>query len=118
MGGGKTLFSRVDQGALVVVDACVVIEEHHVVFHVSGSCASGFPPKERREKRREGGKEGEREGRRERGSEEVGGNHKQVTSTKTTLLSLHELHQCMHVHAHLLSHAYTHTLFFFFITST
>ena len=26
--------------------ACVVTEEHHVVFHVNGTCTSGFAPKE------------------------------------------------------------------------
>ena len=31
-----TCFSRVDQGPLTVVGACIGIEEHHVVFHVSG----------------------------------------------------------------------------------
>ena len=75
VGGGKTLFSRVDQGALVVVDACVVIEEHHVVieehhvvYHVSGSCATGFPPKVggRKRGRKGGGRKGEREEWREK----------------------------------------------------
>ena len=63
----------------MVMGACVVTEEHHVVFHVSGTCASGFAPKEgEREGGRgvEGGgrgvlendaKEGEREGGREGG---------------------------------------------------
>ena len=37
----------------MVMGACVVTEEHHVVFHVSGTCASGFAPKEGE---REGGK--------------------------------------------------------------
>ena len=64
---------------------------------------------ERREERGEREEGGKREGRRERGSEGVGGNHKEVTSTKTMLLSLHELHQCMHVHVHSFSHAYTQT---------
>ena len=44
----------------MVMGACVVTEEHHVVFHVSGTCASGFAPKEGE---REGGREGGRGGR-------------------------------------------------------
>ena len=44
--GEDTCFSRVDQGPFVVIGAYIVIEEHQVVFHVSGTCASGFPPKE------------------------------------------------------------------------
>ena len=44
----------------MVMGACVVTEEHHVVFHVSGTCASGFVPKEGE---REGGREGGRGGR-------------------------------------------------------
>ena len=44
-------FFRVDQGPLVIVGACVVTEEHHAVFHGSGTCASGFGPEE-------GGREG------------------------------------------------------------
>ena len=40
----------------MVIGACIVIEEHHVVFHVSGTCASGFPPKEgERNRGRKGG---------------------------------------------------------------
>ena len=50
--GKETCSFRVDQGPLMVVDACVLTEEHHV-FHVGDTCASGFPPKE-----------GERKGRR------------------------------------------------------
>ena len=45
----------------MVMGACVVTEEHHVVFHVSGTCASAFAPKE--ERGREGEREGVREGR-------------------------------------------------------
>ena len=44
----------------MVMGACVVTEEHHVVFHVSGTYASGFAPKEGE---REGGREGGRGGR-------------------------------------------------------
>ena len=44
----------------MVMGACVVTEEHHVVFHVSGTCASGFAPKEGE---RGGGREGGRGGR-------------------------------------------------------
>ena len=56
----------------MVMGACVVTEEHHVVFHVSGTCASGFAPKEGereggREEGREGGRKGGREGGREGG---------------------------------------------------
>ena len=52
----------------MVMGACVVTEEHHVVFHVSGTCTSGFAPKEGE---REGGK-GVRGGR-ERGKGIEGG---------------------------------------------
>ena len=44
----------------MVMGACVVTEEHHVVFHVSGTCASGFASKEGE---RAGGREGGRGGR-------------------------------------------------------
>ena len=79
--------SRVDQGTLVVVGACVVIEQHHV--HMGGTYGSGFSPKE--------GGRGERvveEGGRKRkeiqrgGSEEVGGNHKQLLRASCLTLDL------------------------------
>ena len=61
----------------MVMGACVVTEEHHVVFHVSGTCASGFAPKEgEREGGKEverGGREGGREGEREGGRGVEGG---------------------------------------------
>ena len=44
-GGGRreeTCFSRVDQGPLVVVGACVL----NTVFHVSGTCASDLGGRE------------------------------------------------------------------------
>ena len=44
----ETCFSRVDQGPLVVVGACVLTEKHHDIFHVSGTCTcdSGFGGRE------------------------------------------------------------------------
>ena len=41
----------------MVMGACVVTEEHHVVFHVSRTCASSFAPKEGE---RKGGRKGGR----------------------------------------------------------
>ena len=98
----ETCFSRVDQGPLVIVGACVLTEEHHDVFHINGTCDSGFEVREGgwmeereggeegwRKGEREGGRDGGREGGRDGwrkgggkrrkgrgGSEELGGNHK------------------------------------------
>ena len=67
----ETSFSRVDQGPLVVVGACVLTEKHHDVFHVSGTCDSGLGGREEGwVEGREGGEEGRRKGEREEGMEE------------------------------------------------
>ena len=67
----ETCFSRVDQGPLVVVGACVLTQKHHDIFYVSGTCDSGFGGKEGGwVEGREGGEEGQRKGEREGGTEE------------------------------------------------
>ena len=63
----KTCFSRVDQGPLVVVGACVLKEKHHGVFHVSGLVLEGG-----KEGGREGGREGGEKGWRRDGGRERG----------------------------------------------
>ena len=82
----------------MIVGACVLTEEHHDVFHVS---VLVIPVLEggkegRREGRRGGGREGGEEGRRKGGgkrrkgrggSEELGGNHKQVITGEINVLT-------------------------------
>ena len=70
-GREETCSSRVDQGPLVIVGACVLTEKHHDVFHVSGTCDSGFGGREGGwVEGREGGEEGRRKEEREGGTEE------------------------------------------------